>query len=155
MMAKTARLLALWFLLGEQYFVLEALYRFAFKRGERAHIAMLAVGGLCCVAVGAINQVPRFFKAPVILQAAAGAAITLLVELLSGYILNIWLGLAIWDYTGLPGNVAGQICLPFAGIWFLLMPFAIWLEDSTRWGFGWDGQQYSVASIYRDFITGR
>jgi hypothetical protein len=154
-MRKAARLFALWFLLGEQYFILEALYRAAFKHGERAHIAMLAVGGLCCVAVGCINQIPRFYNAPVWIQASIGTAATLCIEFLSGYILNIRLGLGIWDYAGLPGNVAGQICIPFAVVWFLLMPFAIWLEDATRWGFGWDGKSYSITSIYRDLVTGR
>ena len=36
------RLLFLWFFLGEQYFVIEGIYRVF--RGERAHIAMLFVG---------------------------------------------------------------------------------------------------------------
>ena len=35
------------------------------------------------------------------------------------------LGLDVWDYSGLPGNVLGQICPAFGLLWFLLMPFAI------------------------------
>lgn len=154
-MKRLTRWAVLWFLLGEQYFVLEALYRAVFKHGERAHIAMLAVGGLCCVAVGAINQIPRFYHLPIWLQSAIGAAMTLEIEFISGYILNIRLGLAIWDYTGMPGNVAGQICLQFAAAWFLLMPLAIWLEDFTRFKLWGEGESYTVRSIYKEFITGK
>lgn len=155
MRIKAARILALWFLLGEQYFILEALYRAAFKHGESAHLAMLAVGGLCCVAVGCINQIPRFYNSPVWIQAAIGTAATLFIEFLSGYILNIRLGLGIWDYSSLPGNVAGQICAPFALIWFFLMPLAIWLEDFARFKLWGEGEPYTPGSIYKEFVTGR
>jgi hypothetical protein len=153
-MKKIARWAVLWFLLGEQYFVLEAIYRFAFKGGQRAHIAMLAVGGLAVLAVGAVNQSPRFYKAPVVVQSLIGTAITLAIEFAGGYILNIRMGLAIWDYSGMIGNIAGQICLPFAAIWFALMPAAIWLEDFARWKLWREGQVYTLKSIYRDLLTG-
>ena len=83
--------------------------------------------------VGALNQAPRFYSAPVAIQAAAGAAVVLAVEFASGCVLNLWLGLGVWDYSGLPGNVLGQICPAFGLLWFLLMPFAIWAEDTARW----------------------
>ncbi|MFQ9801704.1 MAG: putative ABC transporter permease [Clostridia bacterium] len=41
--------------------------------------------------------------------------------------------LQIWDYTGQPGNIMGQICLPYGVLWFAIMPFTIWLEDRLRW----------------------
>ncbi len=64
------------------------------------------------------------------------------------------MGLAIWDYSGMIGNIAGQICLPFAAIWFVLMPAAIWLEDFARWKLWGEGQVYTLKSIYRDLLTG-
>jgi len=154
-MKKINRWLLLWFLLGEQYFVIEAVYRFIFKNGERAHIAMLAVGGLCCVAVGAVNQIPRFYNARIWKQAAIGTVVTLIIEFIAGLILNIWLGMAIWDYTGLPGNIAGQISIPFAAAWFALMPLAIWLEDTARFKLWGEGRPYTLKSIYRDLVTGK
>ena len=159
------KLLLLWFLLGEQYFVLEALYRFVFKGGERAHISMLAVGGLCCVAVGAINQIPRFYKLHVRVQALIGTIITLIIELIAGLILNVWLGFAIWDYTDLWGNIYGQVSIAFALIWFFLMPFAIWLEDKIVFlyslylkhkGKSIDDMviyDYTVLDIYKEFFS--
>ena len=121
--------------------------------------------------VGALNQAPRFYNAPVALQAAAGAAVVLAVEFLSGCVLNLWLGLGVWDYSGIPGNVLGQICPAFGLLWFLLMPFAIWAEDTARWCIwfyemslmppGEDNLDapipalYSLKSIYSDFIKGK
>ena len=152
-MRKLHHWLILWFLLGQQYFTLEALYRFILKGGEKAHIAMLAVGGLVCISIGAVNQIPRFYNSKIIVQAAVGTLITLIIELAAGLILNVWLGQAIWDYTGLPGNILGQISLPFAAIWFFLMPLAIWLEDTFCYYFWGEGECYSLASIYKDFVT--
>ena len=150
-MKRWARLLTLWFIMGALYYVLEGLWRI--PQGGYANIVMLPIGGLCGIAVGSINQIPRFYRLPVILQSLIGAAMVLAVELAAGIILNVWLGLGIWDYSGLPWNLLGQICLPFALLWLLLMPFAIWLEDTLRWGFGWNGRRYSLWSIYKEFFT--
>jgi uncharacterized membrane protein len=153
MSGKTIRLAALWFIMGEQYFIMEAIYR-AF-RGERAHIAMIAVGGLCGITVGGINQCRAFYNLPVWVQSVIGTVVTLFIEFISGVVLNIALRLEIWDYSHLWGNLYGQICVQFAAVWLLIMPLAIWLEDSLRWGFGWNGKKYSLSSIYKDFFTGR
>lgn len=150
-MKKILRLLVLWFCLGVAYFMVELAWRL--PKGQFPHSAMILVGGLCGVAVGAINQSPRFFNTPVWVQSLIGTGLTLAVELVSGLILNRWMGLGIWDYTGLPGNICGQICIQFAFAWLLIMPFAIWLEDRLRWGFGWNGKRYSLGSIYLEFVT--
>lgn len=150
-MKKIMRLLALWFIIGALYYVLEGLWRI--PKGGYANIVMLPIGGLCGITVGSINQIPRFFKLPVIVQSLIGAGMVLVVELAAGLILNVWLGLGIWNYSNLPGNILGQICLPFAFLWLLIMPFAIWLEDTLRWGFGWNGKWYSLGSIYKEFFT--
>ena len=41
-------------------------------------------------------------------------------ELAAGLVLNIWLGLDIWDYSALPCNLMGQICVRFTALWCLL-----------------------------------
>ncbi len=156
------RILTLWALLGAAYVALEILFR------GRSHPSMLIVGGLCGVLVGAINQRPGFFRAPVIVQAVIGALIVLAVEFVSGCVLNLWLGLGVWDYTNQPGNVLGQICPAFGLLWFFIMPFAIWAEDTASWliwayecaVFGRSGKPpgappYSLKSIYKDFFCGR
>jgi hypothetical protein len=62
-----------------------------------------------------------------------GALTVLSVEFVSGVVCNIWLKFGIWDYSTLPLNVLGQICLPFGIIWFFLCPFAFWFDDFARW----------------------
>jgi len=156
------RILMIWALLGAAYVALEVCFR------GHSHPAMLIVGGLCGVLVGAINQIPRFYRAPVVLQAAIGAVIVLAVEFVSGCVLNLWMGLAVWNYSNQPGNVLGQICPAFGLLWFFIMPLAIWAEDTARWLI-WAYEcavygryekppgisPYSLESVYKDFFHGR
>lgn len=50
-----------------------------------------------------------------------------------GVILNILLGLSIWDYSNLRFNVLGQISLGYSALWFFLSLPAIILDDWLRW----------------------
>lgn len=34
--------------------------------------------------------------------------------------INLVMGWNVWDYSDMPLNLYGQICLPFTGLWFLL-----------------------------------
>lgn len=156
------RLLIIWAALGCMYVNLEICFR------GHSHPSMMIVGGLCGVLVGAINQRPGFYRAPVIVQSVAGAVIVLAVEFVAGCILNLWLGLGIWDYSNQPGNVLGQICPAFGLIWFFIMPLAIWAEDTARfmiWAYELavygkasaplDISPYTLKSVYADFFRGR
>lgn len=150
-MKRMAKILSIWFLIGAIYYALEGFYRL--PRGGYANVIMLLVGGICGGLVGSINQIPAFYNMKIIVQSLIGTFITLIVEFLSGLLLNVHLGLHIWDYSQLPLNIMGQICLPFALIWLLLMPLAIWLEDTFRYNFLNEGQEYSLISIYIEFFT--
>lgn len=156
------RVLTLWAALGVVYVALEILFR------GYSHPSMLLVGGLCGVLVGAINQRPRFYRAPVALQSLVGAVIVLGVEFLSGCVLNLWLGLGVWDYSNMPGNVLGQVCPAFGLLWFFMMPLAIWAEDTGNWLIWFyeinvhnrqtappDIALYSLKSVYAEFFTGK
>ena len=92
------RVLTIWAALGCVYVALETCFR------GYSHPSMLIVGGLCGVLVGAINQRPGFYRAPVIVQSVAGALIVLAVEFVSGCVLNLWLGLDVWDYVAPPAG---------------------------------------------------
>ena len=144
---RTRRIIILWLCLGMVYLTIEGLWR------GWTNIVMLPIGGFCGIAVGAVNQSPKFYKCKMVWQSLIGTVIVLVVEFVSGCILNLWLGLGIWDYTGEFGNILGQICLPYAGLWFLLMPFAIWLEDHLRWVFWKEGEHYTLLSIYKELFT--
>ena len=48
------------------------------------------------------------------------SVIITVLELITGLIVNVWLRMDIWDYSNLPYNFKGQICLlySFFGSWF-------------------------------------
>ena len=108
---KVLKVLAIWFLMGMIYFVIEGIWRI--PKGGYANISMFAVGGLCGLLIGSINQIPKFYNMSVWRQSVIGTVIVLVVEYISGYILNIKMGLAIWDYSDMVFNINGQICLEF------------------------------------------
>lgn len=111
---------------GTTYFGIEMLWR------GYSHWTMTLVGGICFVLIGAINEyIP--WDMGFIDQALLGAIIVTAVEFISGLILNVWLGLGIWDYSSLPMNVMGQICLSFFFAWIALSGVAIVVDDYLRY----------------------
>jgi uncharacterized membrane protein len=77
------------------------------------------------------------------LQGAIGAAIITALEFVAGVVLNVWLGLGIWDYSAMPFNVLGQICLPFTLAWVPLAVVAVVVDDWLRhFLFGEDKPHY-------------
>lgn len=150
-MNKLFKILFLWLIIGSMYFVLEGIWHI--PSGGYTNIVMLPIGGLCGICIGAINQIPKFYNMKILYQCIISTAIILFVEFLSGCILNLWLGLGIWDYTGLPLNILGQVCPLYGILWFLLSPLAIWLEDYLRYKLWNEGEYYTISSIYGDLIT--
>ena len=125
--------LLLWLAIGGvTYYAIEGVWRH-FTCSDPPHIAMMIIGGLCFITVGCINQIPRFYAMPMCIQAFVGMLAVLLIEFASGIVVNVWLGWNLWDYSHLPLNLYGQVCLLYGGLWYLLMPFAIWLEDRLNW----------------------
>ena len=49
-----------------------------------------------------------------------GSLIITSVEFTVGVIVNIILGWNVWNYSDMPFNILGQICLPFTVLWFFL-----------------------------------
>ncbi len=150
----------LWLIIGGLvYYAIEGFWRIP-ENGGWANIAMLFVGGLCFVLVGSINQVPAFYGKSMRFQAVFGALLVLIVEFISGCILNLWLGMGIWDYSNMPFNILGQVCLLYGILWILLIPFGIWLEDwlnYTFW-FRYGGEKplynYTLSEAYAELFEG-
>lgn len=100
------------------------------------HWTMLVLGGALFVLLGGLNEWLTW-DMPLALQALLGAVVVTAAEFLAGLILNLWLGLDIWDYSGMWGNVLGQICPAYSALWVLLSAVAIVLDDWLRywlWG---------------------
>lgn len=130
------RPLVLWSIGGTLYVLCELVFR------GRSHWTMFIVGGLCFWLIGLINEVIPW-EMPVWQQCIIGAVIITTVEFIAGCIINIWLGWQVWDYSGLPFNVLGQVCLPFTVLWGFLAATGIILDDYLRyWLFGGDKPHY-------------
>lgn len=110
---------------GILYGLVEILFR------GYTHPSMLLLGGICFVLIGEINEVYPW-EMPLISQMFISMIIVTTLEFIFGVILNIVLGLGVWDYSELPYNLCGQICLLFSVGWFFLSAVAIILDDCLR-----------------------
>ena len=122
----------LWSWGGTVYFLLEVAWKTVRGEPERISWTMLVVAMLLTVAVERCGyQLP--WHVPLWLQALACAILVTIVEFISGLILNVWLGLGIWDYSGLRWNLFGQICPQFAVLWWALCAAFIPVFDWMRY----------------------
>lgn len=97
-----------------------------------SHISMFIAGGICFILIGLLNELYSWDMA-VVSQMVISALIVTTVEFVVGVIVNIYLKLNVWDYSTLPYNFCGQICLLYTNIWFLISPIAILLDDYLRY----------------------
>jgi len=68
----------------------------------------------------AILLLPRWAKENTLLLILFGGLAAAAVEYLVGLFDQKVLGVRFWDYSHLPGNVGGKVCLPFTVAWGLL-----------------------------------
>lgn len=97
---------------GVLYFGLEILWS-----GD-SHWTMMIVGGVCFLFLYRMKL--RYPRVPLLFRAVMGAIFITAVELLAGCLLNLGLGLAIWNYSAMPYHFLGQICLRYSLLWVLL-----------------------------------
>lgn len=108
------KLLCMFGICGSLYVLLELLFR------GRSHISMFFAGGFSAACIFFCCQFGKLKKACLFVKCLFGSAVITAVEFITGVIVNLWLRLRVWDYSDLPFNLLGQICLPFSFIWFLL-----------------------------------
>lgn len=116
----------IFFLLGGAiYYAIEIVYR------GHSHISMVILGGICFILIGLINELFPW-ELCIEVQAVIGAIIVTVLEFFTGLIVNIWLQLNVWDYSNMPFNLGGQICLPFSLIWIAISVVVIIFDDHVR-----------------------
>lgn len=106
---------------GVGYGLMEIFYR------GRTHFSMVLAGGICFLIIVLLDN--RFGgKIPLIPLAAICSAAITAVEFVFGVIFNLWLKMGVWDYSAVPFNILGQVCLPFSLIWIAVSTGAILLN---------------------------
>lgn len=119
-------------------FGLEVLYT-RMTHGTKKDRKCLLLLPLCPVyGLGAVGilLLPDWVTArPLLLLPAAGAVATGAEYLLAWFYERCW-KVSFWNYSGLPLEVHGRICLPFALAWGLLsLPLVYWIQPLARlWG---------------------
>ena len=108
------------------YMSLEILWR------DYTHWTMGVLGGICFICLGLINEILSW-ETPLTLQMLIGSTIITILEFITGCIVNLWLGWNVWDYSGLPLNLLGQICLPFSILWYFVSAIGIVVDDYIRY----------------------
>ncbi len=109
-----------------------------------SHWTMFILGGLCFVCLGMINEVLPW-ETLLWQQVLIGAGIITALEFLTGCVVNLWLGWNVWDYSGIPGNILGQVCPQYFALWLPVGLAGILLDDWLRyWWFSEEKPRYKL-----------
>lgn len=92
------------------YPTLEMLWR------GRTHYSMALAGGLCLYLINKICC-EKLADRKIYVRCMAGSAIITAVEFGVGVIFNDILKMNVWDYSNMPLNILGQVCLPYSVLW--------------------------------------
>ena len=97
---------------GSVYMLVEIMWR------GYTHWTMGICAGICFIEIYLLEKYMK--RSNVFVKCLYGALLITLNELITGCIVNLLLGWNVWDYSIVPLNLFGQICLPFIFLWFLL-----------------------------------
>lgn len=121
----------LWFWVGGVYFFGEVIWKTSQGRPETISWTMFVLAIVLAIPLERCGaELP--WEMPLLGQACICTAVITATEFVAGLILNVWLGLGVWDYSNMPFNLLGQICLPFTLAWVALSAIAIVLDDYLR-----------------------
>ena len=126
---------------GIVYYGIEIIWR------GYSHISMMILGGLCFVVIGLINELFSY-EMKFEYQVVIGDVIVTLLEFVAGFILNIKMGLNIWDYSNVPLNICGQICVPYMFLWLFLVALAIIVDDWMKYKISKFLSKYFDVTVY-------
>lgn len=97
------------------YGIIEILYR------GHTHWTMPLTGGICFTVL--CDVMKKLKSCSLLKKCVIGSMIITSIEFICGYIVNLILGLKVWDYSKNKCNILGQICLLYSVMWaFLTIP---------------------------------
>ncbi len=120
--------------------------------GEQAYswIASGLMGGVAIILIDQINDRWYGWDTQLIIQAIIGGIIATSIEFIVGMLDRVVLHLNMWDYSSIPFNYNGIICLPFSIAWCCLSIIAIFIGDAVRYYiFGEQPRPYYYIGTYK------
>ena len=117
-----SEVLFIWALGGTIYYTIEMVTR------GFSHWSMFVVGGLALCFCTFQGQAMKWTE-PLWIQVIKSVVFVTSLEFITGIIVNKWLGMQVWDYSELPFQLLGQICLPFMVIFSGLCVLGIFLSS--------------------------
>ncbi|MBR2175684.1 MAG: hypothetical protein IJ861_01905 [Clostridia bacterium] len=104
--------LALFSIGGISYGLIEIIWR------KYTHWTMVLTGGFCFVVLYRIFK--RLVGIAMWKKCMIGSSVITSVEFVVGCAVNLKAKMNVWDYSGLPFNFKGQICLIYSILWAAL-----------------------------------
>lgn len=89
-------------------------------------------GGLAIVLLDKINNYISW-DVDILIQGSIGAVLITGMELVIGILFKQNILPVMWDYTDMPLNYNGIICLPFSLIWLVVSILAIFIADAINY----------------------
>ena len=88
------------------YFFMEVIYKSIIGHQSQISWTMIIVAFILCIPLERFgDELP--WEMPMVLQCLISCVAITVTELIAGLILNVWLGLNVWNYSGLPFNFMG------------------------------------------------
>ena len=84
----------------------------------RTHWTMAVLGGIVYMILNSISI--RAQGMSIAVKSIIGSGVITLLEFLVGLVLNVKMGLKIWNYENIGYNILGQICPKYTVYWFML-----------------------------------
>ncbi len=107
--------LVLFLLGGVFYALIEVVWR------GYTHWSMLVLGGTVFLTLYKLfNKLDKF---SLLEKCVIGAGIITMLEFITGCIVNIYFDMGVWNYSRMPFNLLGQVCILYSTMWgFLCIP---------------------------------
>lgn len=120
------------------YQTCEGIWKTFISPGAAESFMMGLVGGTVTICIGLLNEKTFKWEWPIWIQVLIGTFYALILELLTGLLLNKWLcpmlgKPLVWDYSDLPLNFYGLLCPQFIPAWILLVIACITVDDYIRY----------------------
>ena len=137
-MEKLSKYIFLWAIGGCLYYSFELLFRGC------SHWTMFVLGGICFLFIYIQGKIVKW-KDSVFIQVIRCIIFVTSMEFITGIIVNKWLDLNVWDYSRLPFQLFGQICLPFMIIFSGLCVLGILISSQlAHWFYKEEKPHYHI-----------